>query len=182
MEEFSTIIQYGFSITIPILIVLRFIITNKRSVIDDYWHFISNYIVFFYLLYLSLNNISTFLKGVSIANNQTEGYNFYYSRTNISSPYGLAYYFTSFGPLILSVLFLLRKKIKNSFVWSLCVILLFYIEPVVIYITSFYRDYLPSSWSIRYDLLPGNDYLFSFLFFNIIIAIILFVQRKLLNK
>ena len=134
------------------------------------------------LVYLAIYNSFTFFEDLISANSNAEGYSFYYSRINISSPYGWTYYFFTFSPLILSALFLFKKKVRASFVWSLCVILLFNIEPIIIYITGLYRDHLPSSWSIQNDLLPGNDYLLSFLFFNVIIAIILFIQNKFSKK
>jgi len=77
-----------------------------------------------------------------------EKYNFGYSRTNMFSPYGWLFYVNTLA-LILPFLFLF-KKLRVKFWLVIIEIILLWSEEIWLILTNFYRDYLPSSWSVYY--------------------------------
>jgi hypothetical protein len=62
--------------------------------------------------------------------------------------------FTTISILLIPLLFLYRKLRQNFFVIGIVMLSLIVFtnyEKAVIMITSFYRDYLPSNWSVKYQ-------------------------------
>ena len=99
----------------------------------------------------------------------------------ISGPYGIYNWVAFINALFIFVL-LLIKKIRNS-IWITAWILLcsapFNYERLIIWITSLYRDYIPSTWSAYskgfFDNSPWLDYL-SFL------VITYFIRKHFIKK
>lgn len=86
--------------------------------------------------------------------NDYEGYTFFYSRANIFSPYGWAYWGMMFCNVMSPQVFWFRKLRRNvtfTFFMSIIVNIGMWFERFVIIVTSLYRDYLPSSWSYYYS-------------------------------
>jgi molybdopterin-containing oxidoreductase family membrane subunit len=86
--------------------------------------------------------------------NDYEGYAFFYSRANIFSPYGWAYWGMMFCNVVSPQVFWFRKLRRNvafTFFMSVIVNIGMWFERFVIIVTSLYRDYLPSSWSYYYS-------------------------------
>lgn len=86
--------------------------------------------------------------------NKYEGYTFFYSRANLFSPYGWSYWGMMFCNVVSPQLFWSRKLRRNiwfTFFMSIIVNVGMWFERFVIIVTSLYRDYLPSSWSIYYS-------------------------------
>ncbi len=86
--------------------------------------------------------------------NDYEGYAFFYSRANILSPYGWAYWGMMFCNVVSPQVFWFRKLRRNvafTFFMSVIVNIGMWFERFVIIVTSLYRDYLPSSWSTYYS-------------------------------
>lgn len=86
--------------------------------------------------------------------NDYEGYAFFYSRANIFSPYGWAYWGMMFCNVVSPQVFWFRKLRRNiafTFFMSIIVNVGMWFERFVIIVTSIYRDYLPSSWSYYYS-------------------------------
>ncbi len=86
--------------------------------------------------------------------NQYEQYAFFYSRANLFSPYGWAYYGMMFCNVVSPQLFWSRKLRRNvyfTFFMSVIVNIGMWFERFVIIVTSLYRDYLPSSWPYYYS-------------------------------
>ena len=86
--------------------------------------------------------------------NQYEQYAFFYSRANLFSPYGWAYYGMMFCNVVSPQLFWSRKLRRNitfTFFMSVIVNIGMWFERFVIIVTSISRDYLPSSWSYYYS-------------------------------
>ncbi|HLL42384.1 MAG TPA: NrfD/PsrC family molybdoenzyme membrane anchor subunit, partial [Segetibacter sp.] len=86
--------------------------------------------------------------------NDYEGYAFFYSRANIFSPYGWAYWGMMFCNVVSPQVFWFRKLRRNvafTFFMSIIVNIGMWFERFVIIVTSLYRDYLPSSWSTYYS-------------------------------
>ncbi|MDB5231885.1 MAG: hydrogenase [Chitinophagaceae bacterium] len=85
--------------------------------------------------------------------NKYEGYTFWYSRANLFSPYGWAYYGMMACNVLSPQIFWFRKmrrSLKVTFFMSVIVNVGMWFERFVIIVTSLYRDYLPSSWSVYY--------------------------------
>jgi len=86
--------------------------------------------------------------------NDYESYAFFYSRANLLSPYGWAYWGMMFCNVVSPQVFWFRKLRRNvafTFFMSIIVNIGMWFERFVIIVTSLYRDYLPSSWSYYYS-------------------------------
>ncbi|MEO8116440.1 MAG: NrfD/PsrC family molybdoenzyme membrane anchor subunit, partial [Bacteroidota bacterium] len=86
--------------------------------------------------------------------NQYEAYAFFYTRANLFSPYGWAYYGMMTCNVLSPQIFWFRKMRRNlyvTFFMSILVNIGMWFERFVIIATSIFRDYLPSSWSIYYS-------------------------------
>jgi len=79
---------------------------------------------------------------------KTEGYDFYYSRNCFSM---LTWTIILGFAFQLFILKRHRTKIWATIVSILLLLILQNFETVYIFIISFFRDYLPSSWSVYYD-------------------------------
>ena len=86
--------------------------------------------------------------------NKYEGYTFWYSRAYLFSPYGWSYWGMMTCNVLSPQIFWSRKMRRNVFVtffMSIIVNIGMWFERFVIIVTSLYRDYLPSSWSVYYS-------------------------------
>lgn len=86
--------------------------------------------------------------------NKYEGYAFFYSRVNLFSPYGWSYWGMMSCNVIVPQIFWfskLRRNIALTFFMSILINVGMWFERFVIIVTSIYRDYLPSSWTIYYS-------------------------------
>jgi len=86
--------------------------------------------------------------------NMYEWWAFRENRVNIFSPYGWAYYGMMFCNVVSPQLFWsrrLRRNIMFTFFMSILVNVGMWFERFVIIVTSIYRDFLPSSWTIYYS-------------------------------
>lgn len=134
---------------------------------------------------LSLINLVYFLAQLFFAwygQNPYEWYAFKENKANVFTPYGWSYW------LMLAINILLPqilwfKKLRKSIIITFLVVFfssfIIWFERLVIYITSMYRDYLPSSWSTYYD---RESFFLTFFVkpvcFLIISAIVYFVFHK----
>ena len=85
---------------------------------------------------------------------QYEAYAFGYSRANLFSPYGWTYYGMIGCNVLSPQIFWFRKMRRNvtvTFFMSIIVNIGMWFERFVIIVTSIFRDYLPSSWSVYYS-------------------------------
>jgi hypothetical protein len=134
---------------------------------------------------LTLINLVFFLAELFIAwygQNPYEWYAFKENRANVFRPYGWSYWLLLLSNMLLPQL-LWFKKLRKSTIITFVVVFFssfgIWFERLVIYLTSMYRDYLPSSWSAYYD----REGLFLSFFvksvcFIIITAIVYFVFHK----
>lgn len=86
--------------------------------------------------------------------NVYEWWAFRENRVNIFSPYGWAYYGMMFCNVVSPQLFWsrrLRRNVTFTFFMAVLVNVGMWFERFVIIVTSIYRDYLPSSWTIYYS-------------------------------
>ncbi len=86
--------------------------------------------------------------------NMYEWWAFRENRVNIFSPYGWAYYGMMFCNVVSPQLFWsrrLRRNVMFTFFMSVLVNVGMWFERFVIIVTSIYRDFLPSSWTIYYS-------------------------------
>ncbi len=86
--------------------------------------------------------------------NKYEGYAFFYSRVNLFSPYGWSYWGMMSCNVIVPQIFWfskLRRNIALTFFMSILINVGMWFERFVIIVTSIYRDYLPSSWTVYYS-------------------------------
>lgn len=86
--------------------------------------------------------------------NMYEWWAFRENRVNIFSPYGWAYYGMMFCNVVSPQLFWsrrLRRNVLFTFFMSVLVNVGMWFERFVIIVTSIYRDFLPSSWTIYYS-------------------------------
>jgi Ni/Fe-hydrogenase subunit HybB-like protein len=86
--------------------------------------------------------------------NPYEWWAFRENRVNIFSPYGWAYYGMMFCNVVSPQLFWSRKLRRNvlfTFFMSVLINVGMWFERFVIIVTSIYRDFLPSSWTVYYS-------------------------------
>ena len=86
--------------------------------------------------------------------NTYEWWAFRENRANIFSPYGWAYYGMMFCNVVSPQLFWSRKLRRNlmfTFFMSVLINVGMWFERFVIIVTSIYRDFLPSSWTVYYS-------------------------------
>jgi len=69
------ILQYGFTFTILLTVILKMIIPSKKTIINK-WHFIANWVVSLFFIYLSIANIIYFIKELSEFDTEKEVYTF----------------------------------------------------------------------------------------------------------
>jgi Ni/Fe-hydrogenase subunit HybB-like protein len=82
-----------------------------------------------------------------------EWFAFRYNRLDLSSPYGWSYYLMMGCNVLSPQIFWFKKMRRNivvTFFMSILVNIGMWFERFVIIVTSLYRDYLPSSWSVYY--------------------------------
>jgi Ni/Fe-hydrogenase subunit HybB-like protein len=85
--------------------------------------------------------------------NKFENWAFMQNRVNAFSPLGWSYYIMMSCNVLFPQIFWFRKMRRNlvvTFFMSIIVNIGMWFERFVIIVTSIYRDYLPSSWSIYY--------------------------------
>jgi len=86
--------------------------------------------------------------------NPYEEYAFFYSLANLLSPYGWSYWGMMACNVISPQIFWFKKLRRNvtvTFFMSVIVNIGMWFERFVIIVTSLYRDYIPSSWSVYYS-------------------------------
>ena len=85
--------------------------------------------------------------------NPYESFAFMQNRLNINSPYGWAYWIMMGCNVLSPQIFWIRKMRRNlmvTFFMSILVNIGMWFERFVIIVTSVYREYLPSAWSVYY--------------------------------
>ena len=84
-----------------------------------------------------------------LQNSNTEGYDYYYSRNCYTQL--IWYLLLGFAFQLLFIFKKYRIRIKTTILSVFLLLIFTYIEAIIILITSFYNDYLPSSWSRNKD-------------------------------
>lgn|GEM_PF-5479712 len=112
--------------------------------------------------YLDVANLLVLVIAVSVAIITTIGYFKNYAeaaQNDFLFPDNRSHFYTTIfltGVVPLAFLFKrLRRRMSITLVVIACVNWLVFYERVYIWITSFYRDYLPSSWSVSYADSPS---------------------------
>jgi len=90
------------------------IIPSKRTITSK-WHLISNWLIFIFLIYVSIGNTILFVQEVSKSQTETQGYHFYYTRLNIFSSYGWSHYLSVFLPVYFMPFVSEKENQSNSF-------------------------------------------------------------------
>lgn len=132
------------------------------------WLYVFNTVILWFNL-ISIINYVTALFMAWYGQNPYEWYAFSDSGIHFFRPYEWSYWLMLGGGLLLPQLYWLKKLRKSvGFTFFIVAILSFgaWFERIVIYITSAYRDYLPSSWSTY----PNDGYLI-----QVIISLLCFI-------
>lgn len=108
--------------------------------------------------------------------NSYEFYAFRESRFQVSWTIILTHYFFGFAT---GLLLFFRKPRTNRFITLLFFLshCAFLFERIIIYITSQFRDYLPSSWSTYYSISIGR-YIYSYAIMMLLLKFIYFRAKK----
>jgi len=145
------IIAYIYSTSTFLLLSLGFKSIRKRS---DTFLNLSNIIA---LVGLTINLVLIGIDAIEcrieqaerLSKVKTEGYDFYYTKSCFT-----VFIWTLIFAFLVQTPFLYkrhRQKIAMTIISILSLLIILNLERVVIFITSLYRDYLPSSWSVYYD-------------------------------
>lgn len=134
--------------------------------------------------YLDVANLLALIFAVSVAIITTISYckNFAEAaQNNLSFPDNRSHFYTTiFLTGIVPLAFLLkrlRRKVAITLVVVACVNWFVFYERVYIWITSFYRDYIPSSWSVSYAESP-TPYIVTATIVYFLLAFILANKKK----
>lgn len=156
-----------YSILILVLIIVYLFVKQswKNECIN--WIYVCNSIV----PWAAFVQLLTYFGELFIAwygQNPYELYVFSQDRVNAFSPYGWSYWLMLCLHYLLP-LFLWFKRVRKSIVFTIIMILIlnagFWYERLVIWITSSYRDYLPSSWSTYTESNYLPDFLLGLVYF-----------------
>lgn len=109
---------------------------------------------------------------------------YYAMMSRMTGPYWLGYWIYPFSYGIFPQL-LWVKKIKRikaiRILTALLLLFAIYVERLVIWITSFHRDYVPSSWTTLPKYLIVYDWALHIITFALILGAVHFVKVKLTN-
>lgn len=137
-----------YSIAIFLLTILYLIKNNWRGEIIN-WVYVFNTV----MVWTGLINLLLLAKELFVAwhgQNPYEWYTFKENETDIFRPYTWGYWLMlCFGYLLPQLCWIrkLRMNLLFTFLISIITGIGIWYERIVIFITSMYRDYLPSSWS-----------------------------------
>jgi hypothetical protein len=145
------IISYCYSTSTFLLLSIVFKSIRKRY---DLFLNLSNLIA---LVFLTINLILTGIYAIEcrieqvehLSKVKTEGYDFYYTKSCFT-----VFIWTLIFAFLIQIPFLYkrhRQKKVLTIISILSLLVILNLERVVIFITSLYRDYFPSSWSVYYD-------------------------------
>jgi hypothetical protein len=121
-------------------IVMKFIPTKYKGESQNVLYSLNTIIAWFYLLTLTYYLIELFIAWYG--QNSYELWAFF-EIENIEM--NAIFYIRLFLPLLIGLLFFIRRLRKNILLTFIFILLVFY-EKILILITSVYRDYLPSAW------------------------------------
>jgi len=145
---FATSFANCYSIAVLVLVILYLLKKKWRNEVVN-WLYVFNTII----ASVSLINLLLFLSQLFVAwygQNPYQWYTFKENRININSPYGWSYWLLFATGYLLPQLFWIRKlsmHVLLTLLFSLWIGAGIWYERFVIFITSMYRDYLPSAWS-----------------------------------
>lgn len=133
---------YGFALVVIVLFLISKL--SKLALIKTAYKILPP-IGLMYFVSLLLNYLIDFFKSYFSGVEYTQ----YAFLNRITGPYCVVYFFIFFKILVITQLFRIKKIIGlNWIVFLLSILLVVSVERIVIILTSFHRDYLPSSWTI----------------------------------
>lgn len=168
--------------SVAMLVLMIFYFFVQQSCKNEFcnWLYACNSIV----LWISLGYLFVYAGELFVAWYGQNPYGWYAFKQNgihTVNPYGWSYWLFFIGCNILPQL-LWFKKLRASFLMTFVVILFLnagaWFERLVIWITSYYRDYLPSSWSTYTE----NSYLADLLLGLVYFFLLSFAVYWLLHK
>jgi hypothetical protein len=174
---------YPFAAIACILLYWIFKSKWKQEMIN--WLYVFNTVVPLIML-LTLISLLIELFNSWYGQNSYEWYAFKENKANFFTPYGWSYWLLLSSNILLPQL-LWFKKLRKSIIMTFVIIFFssfgIWFERLVIYITSTYRDYLPSSWSTY----PEHVNLFftffvkpvCFIFISAIVYLVFYKRNKL---
>lgn len=170
----SYLLILGYTITVILLLASMLLLSRYRGVLKELLN-ISNLIL---LLPFTLNLCSWLYVAIYALYTQSNEGEFVSTQFQVSQPYGIYFWLTCALSLILFVLLFFRKFRRSIFITLLALLLLNF-ERIIIIITSLYRDYISSSWSVYYVGFGWVNGFTAPLIFNALVAIIYFTQKHL---
>ncbi|MDJ1466793.1 hypothetical protein QNI19_37710 [Cytophagaceae bacterium DM2B3-1] len=103
-------------------------------------------------------------------------YSRYIFITHIKEPYGSVVWITAIVGSVLTQLFWI-PKLRHNMVLSLFIWLSLHIEAILIFITSFFSDYLPSGW-IMEPVSVGQQILSRVLYIGMVAGVYFFLWKR----
>jgi hypothetical protein len=156
-----------YSILILVLIIVYLFVKQswKNECIN--WIYVCNSIVP-WVTFVNLLSLAAELFIAWYGQNTYEYFVFSQDKVNAFSPYGWSYWLMLCLNFLIPLL-LWFKRLRKSIVFTIFMILILnagrWYERLVIWITSYYRDYLPSSWSTYTERNYLLDFLLGLLYF-----------------
>ena len=173
---FELVVKWGFTITLPLLLLLYFIKREWRPFTKN-WLWSSCTLVFIYFGVELAGKIGVLIGKQIAPTSSNEVHNFYHG-----FGYGATLYLYFAFKFLLIVLFAF-KRIRKSVAWGIGALLLLHKEELTLAIWYEFRNYYPSSWAIYYHLpFDVNLYLFCPIVFNLLVFAIYFSKQFLVKN
>ena len=171
----SQALLYGYVYILPFLLLSYWILKRFRPVLKEIIMCSNILSLFGHLLKIYFSLLQ--LKEIFQPTNEQSAY---FSKLRIFGPYSFSYWIPFVISLALFIL-LLFKKPRNSIWISISIVVgsfPYFFERLIVWLTSYYRDYIPSSWSVYYTfkvvIIPQAGYL--------VLLFITYLIRKQLNR
>lgn len=175
IHNFSSVIAQGELLMIPVLFLLFLFWKSRKGLLKEL--LVSyNYLKFFLLVFTAgFSLLELYLAWSGISKYE---YDIFF-KYRVSGSYQQSYWIWLFGNLLL-LLLLLFRKIRTSVFFSLILYVLsnlwLWLERFFIFISSSYRDFMPSSWQVQYN---WPQFLISPFVFIGVLVLVYFLRKKL---
>jgi hypothetical protein len=162
INEFSYLNSQGYTLLLLIILLALSIFRKYRNVCLQLLSVMNILLAITGSIWM----VNFVMESISLSNLPDDAIERYALLNRMSGPYWWAYWINAVGTMLIPQLFWLRKYRKR--VWlSVIVALAFQSERLFVFLTSFLRDYLPSSWAMSYG--------YSFGYFAVYVALVILI-------
>lgn len=176
IDYIYNVLNEGYFYVVLFLLIAYLIIKKKRSVLKEIIITSNGLWLITYLLFI-INSIYILYPLVQPFNDDRDVFFSY----RISGPYSFSFWILLLVGLTTFILLLFRKYRKSIriTIWLVLFSAPFNYEKLIIWITSLYRDYLPSSWSVYHKDFFHN---YPWLIYLLILTVTHFIRQFFIKR